>query len=129
MAERPGADCKALSEEIKAYEGEADQLRTKLAAEERTRGIARQFAHDCRRLEGAFVTASIPFRKKRELPTVLRLTLLAHSSGALKLQTKLGAILSICPEIKSSVSGRTGTGAGRRRRWSGCSSGRSRRAG
>ncbi len=42
MAERLEADCKALSEEIGAYEGVAGQLRAKLAAKERTREIARQ---------------------------------------------------------------------------------------
>lgn len=65
MAERLEADCKALSEEIRAYEGVADQLRAKLAAKERTREIARQFADYCRKLDGAFETVSIPFEKKR----------------------------------------------------------------
>ncbi|HEX6625727.1 MAG TPA: hypothetical protein VF064_18570 [Pyrinomonadaceae bacterium] len=44
MAERLEVDCKTLAEEIGAYEGVADQLRAKLAAKERTREIARQFA-------------------------------------------------------------------------------------
>jgi hypothetical protein len=127
MAERLEADCKALSEEIRAYEGVADQLRAKLAAKERTREIARQFADYCRKLDGAFETVSIPFEKKREMLTVLRVTVLAHSNGTLKLQTNLGAILAICPEIKSLVSSQIGTGGGRRRRSSGCGSGRSRR--
>jgi hypothetical protein len=59
------ADCKALAEEIKAYQGVADQLRAKLAAKERTREIARLFADYCRKLDGAFETVSIPFEKKR----------------------------------------------------------------
>ena len=101
----------------------------KLAAKERTREIARQFADYCRKLDGAFETVSIPFEKKREMPTVLRVTVLAHSNGALKLQTNLGAILAICPEIKSLVSSQIGIGAGRRRRSGGCGSGRCRRAG
>ena len=129
MAERLEADCKALAEEIKAYEGVADQLRAKLAAKERTREIARQFADYCRRLDGAFETVSIPFEKKREMLTVLRVTVLTHSNGTPKLQTNLGAILSICPEIKSLVSSQIGTGAGRRRRWGDCSSGPTSRAG
>ena len=53
-AERLEADCKALSEEIRAYDGVADQLRAKLAAKDRTREIARQFADYCRKLVGAF---------------------------------------------------------------------------
>jgi len=118
-AERLEADCKALSEEIRAYDGVADQLRAKLAAKDRTREIARQFADYCRKLDGAFETVSIPFEKKREMLTVLRMTVLAHSNGTLKLQTNLGAILAIYPEIKSLVSSRIGTGAGRRRRWGG----------
>jgi hypothetical protein len=61
MAERLEADCKALAEEIKAYEGVADQLRAKLAAKERTKEIARQFADYCRKLDDAFETVSIPF--------------------------------------------------------------------
>ena len=128
LAERLEVDCKALSEEIRAYEGVADQLRAKLAAKERTGEIARQFADYCRRLDGAFETVSIPFEKKRERLTVLRVTVLAHSNGTLKLQTNHGAILAICPEIKSSVSSQIGIGAGRRRRWSGCGNGRCRRA-
>lgn len=129
MAERLEADCKALSEEIRAYEGVADQLRAKLAAKERTREIARQFADYCRKLDGAFETVSIPFEKKREMLTVLRVNVLAHSNGTLKLQTNLGAILAICPEIKSLVSSQTGIGAGRRRRSGGCSSARRERVG
>lgn len=129
MAERLEADCRALSEEIKAYEGVADQLRAKLAAKERTREIARQFADYCRKLDGAFETVSIPFEKKREMLTVLRVTVLAHSNGTLKLQTNLGAILAICPEIKSLVLSQIGTGAGRRRRSGDRSSARSRRGG
>lgn len=128
MAERLEVDCKALSEEIRAYEGVADQLRAKLAAKERTREIARQFADYCRKLEGAFETVSIPFEKKREMLTVLRLTVLAHSNGTLKLQTNLGAILAICPEIKSLVSSQIGTGVRRRRRSGARSSGPCRRA-
>ena len=120
LAERLEADCKALSDEIKAYEGVADQLRSKLAAKERTREIAQQFADYCRKLDGAFETVSIPFEKKREMLTVLRVNVLAHSNGTLKLQTNLGAILAICPEIKSLVLSQTGIDAGRRRRWSGC---------
>lgn len=100
----------------------ADQLRSKLAAKERTKEIARQFADYCRKLDGAFETVSIPFEKKREMLTVLRVTVLAHSNGTLKLQTNLGAILAICPEIKSLVLGQIGIVAGRRRRSSGCSS-------
>jgi len=128
LAERLEADCKALSDEIKAYEGVADQLRSKLAAKERTREIAHQFADYCRKLDGAFETVSIPFEKKREMLTVLRVNVLAHSNGTLKLQTNLGAILAICPEIKSLVSSQIGTGAGRRRQWGGCSSVRPGRA-
>lgn len=71
MAERLEADCKALSDEIKAYEGVADQLRSKLAAKERTREIAHEFADYCRKLDGAFRTVSIPFEKQREMLTVL----------------------------------------------------------
>ena len=126
MAERLEVDCKALAEEIRAYEGVADQLRAKLAAKERTREIAHQFADYCRKLDGAFETVSIPFEKKRGMLTVLRVNVLAHSDGTLKLQTNLGAILAIRPEIKSLVSSQIGIGAGRRRRWSGCGSGRSR---
>ncbi len=113
MAERLEADCKALSEEIRAYEGVADQLRAKLAAKERTREIARQFADYCRKLDGAFEAVSIPFEKKREMLTALRVTVPAHSNGALGLQANLGAILATCPQIKSSASSRTGTAAGR----------------
>lgn len=128
MAERLEADCKALAEEIKAYEGVAAQLRAKRAAKERTKEIARQFADYCRKVDDAFETVSIPLEKKRGMLTVLRVTVLAHSNGTLKLQTNLGAILAICPEIKSLVSSRTGTGAGRRRPSSGCGSGRWGRA-
>jgi predicted RNase H-like nuclease (RuvC/YqgF family) len=64
MAERLEADCKALSDEIKAYEGVAAQLRAKLAAKERTREIARQFADYCRKLDGAFETVSPPLREE-----------------------------------------------------------------
>jgi hypothetical protein len=108
MAERLEADCKTLAEEIRADEGVADQLRAKLAAKERTREIARQLADYCRKLDGAFETVSIPFEKKREMLTVLRVTVLVHLNGTFKLQTNLGAILSICPEIRSLVSTRTG---------------------
>ena len=102
----------ALAEDIKAYEGVAGQLRAKLAANERTQEIARQFADYCRKLGGTFETVSIPLEKKREMLTVLRVTVLAHSNGALKLQTNLGAILAICPEIKSLVSNRTESSSG-----------------
>ncbi len=108
MAERLEADCKALAEEIRAYEGVAAQLRAKLAAKERTREIARRFADNCRKLGGACETVSIPFGKQRELLTVLRVNVLAHSNCTLKSQTNLGAILAIRPEIKSSVSSRIG---------------------
>ena len=111
-----GADCKALSEELKAYEGVANRLRAKLAARERTKEIARHFADCHRRMDHAFEALSIPFGKKREMLTAPRVNALAHSNGTLKLQTNLGAIFAIRPEIKSSALARTGTGAGRRRR-------------
>jgi hypothetical protein len=40
--------------------------------------------------------------------TVLRVTVLAHSNGTLKLETSPGAILPTCPEIKSLVSSQIG---------------------
>ncbi len=76
-------------------------LRAKLAAEGRTRGIARQFADYRRKLGGAFETVSTPLEKKREVLTVLRVTVPARPNGTLKLQTNLGAILAVGPEIKS----------------------------
>jgi hypothetical protein len=62
-------------------------------------------------LDGAFETVCIPFEKQREMLTVLRVNVFAHSNGTLKLQTNLGAILSICPKIKCSVSNQTVTGS------------------
>ena len=49
-----------------------------------------------------------PLPKKREMLTALRVIVLAHSKGTLKLQTNLGAILAICPAIKSLVSSQIG---------------------
>ncbi|HEX8843671.1 MAG TPA: hypothetical protein VF791_03455 [Pyrinomonadaceae bacterium] len=69
--------------------------------------IAARFAEYCRKLESALETVSIPFEKKRERLTALRATVLAHSNGMLKLQTNLGAILEICPDIKSLSSNQT----------------------
>ena len=114
LADRLEANCKSLSEEIKALESVADQLHAKLAAKERNRQVARQFADYCRTMDQAFETVSIPFEKKRELLTALHVTVLAHSNGTLKLQTNLGAILHTCPEIKSLVLCQTGIVLGRR---------------
>lgn len=111
-----------------AYEGVAAQLRTKLAAKERTRGIASQFADYCRKMENALETVSIPFEKKKEMLTALRVNVLAHSNGTLKLQTNLGAIIAISPEIRSLFSNRTGTGADQRRQSGGCNNVRLERA-
>jgi hypothetical protein len=72
------------------------------------------FADYCRKLDGALETVSIPFEKKREILTALRVTVLAHSNGTLKLQTNLGALVKIA-SVKSIASARTGTGADRRR--------------
>jgi site-specific DNA recombinase len=124
LAERLEANCRALSDEIKALEGVAEQLDAKLAAKERTKEITQQFAQYCRKMDRAFETVSFPFEKKKETLTALRVTVLAHSNGTLKLHTNLGAILQISPEIKSLVLTRTGIAAGRRRRSDGCSRGR-----
>ncbi len=61
----------------------------------RTREIAHQFADYCRKLDGAFETVSIPFEKKREMLTVLRVSVIAYSNGTLKMQTNSGAVLVI----------------------------------
>jgi hypothetical protein len=129
LAERLEANCKALSEEIKALDGVAAQLRSKLAAKERTKEIARQFADHCRAMDQAFETVSIPFEKKREMLTALRINVLAHSNGTLKLQTNLGAILQISSKIKSLVLNQTGTDADRRPLSGGCRNARRCRAG
>lgn len=113
---------------MKAYQGVAAQLRAKLAAKERTADVARQFADHCRSLSEAFDVVDIPFERKVQMLTALRVKVLAHSQGRLKMQTNLGDFIDISPEIRSLVSSRTGTGAGRRRRSSGCGSGRSGRA-
>ena len=104
-------------------EEEAAQLDAKLKARERATEIARQFGEYCWRMESALKeeAVSIPFEKKKELLTALRVSVLAHPGGTLTLETNLGAILSLTPETKSLVSNQTGIGAGRRRRWDGCS--------
>lgn len=70
----------------------------------------------------AFETASIPFVKKREMLTALRVTVLAHSNGTLKLQTNLRALLNINPELKSLISSQTGIDADQRLLSDGCRS-------
>jgi hypothetical protein len=55
----------------------ADRLRTKLAAKEHSKEIARQWSANCRAMDQAFETVSIPFKKKREMLTVLRVLVLA----------------------------------------------------
>ena len=103
--------------------------RAKLAAKERTGEVASQFADYCRTMDQAFETVSIPFEKKRKMLTALRVTVLAHSNGTMKLQTNLGAILHICPEIKSLVLSQTETAWGQKPPSVGCSSARWKRAG
>ena len=124
LAARLDPDCKRIGESIKAYQGVAAQLRAKLAAKGRTADVARQFADHCRSLSEAFDLVDIPFERKVQMLNALRVKVLAHSQGDLKMQTNLGAFIDISPEIRSLVSTQTGTGAGRRRRWSGRGSGR-----
>jgi len=56
--------------------------------------IAQQFAEYYRRTEYAERLA-FPFEKMWEMPTALRVTMLAHSSGTLKSQTNLGPISEV----------------------------------
>jgi len=105
-AERLEANGNALSKEIKALDGVAHQLHEESAAKECTSDIVRQFAGHCRVLNSALETVSIPFRKEGEMLTVLRVTVLAHSGGVLKLQINLGSILEICSELRNLISHR-----------------------
>jgi hypothetical protein len=115
LATRLEADCKRLAEEIKAYQNVAGQLEAKLAAKERTAEIAREFAGYCRKVSDAFDTVDIPFERKVQMLSTVRVKVFAHSDGTLKLQTNLDALVEVASP-KSLVSSQIGTGAGRRRR-------------
>jgi hypothetical protein len=52
-------------------------------------------------MDCALETVSISRFFLKGMLTALRVTVLAHSNGTLKLQTNLGAILQTSPEIKS----------------------------
>ena len=124
------ADCKRLTEEIKAYRDVAAQLGAKLAAKERTAEIAREFSDYCRQLGDAFYTLDIPYERKVQLLSAVRVKVVAHSDGELKLKTNLGSLVGVsAAEAKSLALVQIGTGAGRRRRSGGCSSCRRGRAG
>jgi len=75
--DRLEANCKALSDEIKALEGVADQLRARLATKERTKEIARQFANYCCAIDQAFETVSISRFFSKGMLTALRVIVLA----------------------------------------------------
>ncbi|PYS90276.1 MAG: hypothetical protein DMF64_15460 [Acidobacteria bacterium] len=115
LATRLEADCKRLAEEIKAYQNVTGQLEAKLAAKERTAEIAREFAGYCRKVSDAFDTVDIPFERKVQMLSAVRVKVFAHSNGTLKLRTNLGAHVEVASPKSLDVA-RIGTGVDRRRR-------------
>ncbi len=71
--------------------------------------MARHFADHCRSPSEAFDVVDIPFERKVQMLTALRVKVPAHSQGGLKMQTNLGDYIDTSPEIRSLVSTRTGT--------------------
>src|SRR5205085_4804276 len=118
----------SITAKTNAYQNVVGQLEAKLAAKERTAEVAREFAGHCRKISDAFDTVDIPFERKVQMLSAVRVKLFAHSDGILKLKTNLGALVEVASPKSSDVS-RTGTGADRRRRSVGCSSDPNRRVG
>lgn len=95
MAGADGHQDHPFDEEIKAYRNVAGQLEAKLAAKERTAEIAREFAGYCCKVSDAFDTVDIPFERKVQMLSAVRVKVLAHSNGTLKLITNLGALIEV----------------------------------
>lgn len=51
----------------------------------------------CRKVSDAFDTVDILFGRKVQMPSAVRVKVLAHSNGTLKLKTHLGALVEIAP--------------------------------
>lgn len=73
----------------------AGQLEAKLATKEPTAEIAREFAGYCRKVSDAFDTIDIPFERKVQMLSAVRVKVFAHSNGTLKLKTNLGTLVEV----------------------------------
>jgi hypothetical protein len=84
-------------------------------AKERTAEVAHEFDSYCRKISDAFDTVDIPYERKVQMLSAVRVKVPAHSNGLLKLQTNLGSLIEVTStKTKSLALVQIGTGADRR---------------
>ena len=95
LAETFDAKVKVVSDDIKALQAIIDDLKTRVAAKSRVEEVAAQFAQYCQKAADGFDEIDIPFERKVQALTELRVKVLAHSKRRAKLQLNTGTLFGL----------------------------------
>ena len=98
LAETFDVKVKVASDDIKALQGIIDDLQTRVAAKSRVEEVAAQFAEYCQKAAAGFDKIDIPFERKVQALTELRVKVLAHSKRRPKLQLNTGTLVGLGDE-------------------------------